>query len=189
MVLAFLISCICAHRWTDTCALHSVRTTTTTGAILFKGDQFILVAHDCWPLRAVVVMSARDDADGGTGSARRRRERRLRSMLRHEQQSIRLALATFTHHSAQRQKMARAGERVRVEQLPRRQVHSTSFSTSTKHLPPGAPGLTGSRRSGLRGPAAHRGPDHRCTDARCSCAADGATAVGRCLRAARYPGP
>ena len=31
--------------------------------------------------------------------ARRRRERRLRSMLRHEQQSIRMALATVMHHS------------------------------------------------------------------------------------------
>ena len=30
MVLAFFISCTCAHRWTDTCALHIVRTTTTT---------------------------------------------------------------------------------------------------------------------------------------------------------------
>ena len=33
------------------------------------------------------------------GVARRRRERRLRSMLRHEQQSIRMALATVMHHS------------------------------------------------------------------------------------------
>ena len=38
-------------------------------------------------------------ADGGTGSARRRRERRLRSWLRHEQQSIAAVLATVTHHS------------------------------------------------------------------------------------------
>ena len=37
-------------------------------------------------------------ADGGTGSARRRRERRLRSWLRHEQ-SIAAVLATVTHHS------------------------------------------------------------------------------------------
>ena len=38
-------------------------------------------------------------ADGGTGSARRRRERRLRSWLMHEQQSIAAVLATVTHHS------------------------------------------------------------------------------------------
>ena len=41
----------------------------------------------------------------------RRRERRLRSWYRHEQQTVRMALATFTHHSALRgQKTARAGE-------------------------------------------------------------------------------
>ena len=38
--------------------------------------------------RAVVVIAARHDAGGGTGSARNRREWRLRSMLRHEQQSF-----------------------------------------------------------------------------------------------------
>ena len=45
-----------------------------------------------------------------TGAAQRRRGRRLRAAWRHEQQSIAQALAAFTHHSAQRQKTARAGE-------------------------------------------------------------------------------
>ena len=45
------------------------------------------------------AMGARDGADGGTGSARRRRERRLRSSLRHEHQSIAAVLATVTDHS------------------------------------------------------------------------------------------
>ena len=45
-----------------------------------------------------------------TGSARRRRERRLRSMLRHERMSVGMALAEKLHHSAQRPEMARAGE-------------------------------------------------------------------------------
>ena len=40
----------------------------------------------------------------------RRRQRRLCSWWRHEQQSIAAALATYQHHSAQRQKTARAGE-------------------------------------------------------------------------------
>ena len=44
-------------------------------------------------------MAAHDGGDGSTGSARRRRERRLRSWLRHEQQSIAAVLATVTHHS------------------------------------------------------------------------------------------
>ena len=52
-------------------------------------------------------MAARDEAGGGTGSARRRRERRLRSHLRHER------IAESTHHSAQRQKTARAGGEAR----------------------------------------------------------------------------
>ena len=40
---------------------------------------------------------------------------RLRSWLRHEQQSSAAALTTFTHNRAQRQKTARAGSEVRVE--------------------------------------------------------------------------
>ena len=54
-------------------------------------------------------MAARDDAGGGTGSARRLRQRRLRSHLRHERMAVAMALAESTHHSAQRQKTARAG--------------------------------------------------------------------------------
>ena len=37
---------------------------------------------------------------GGTGAARRWGERRLRSMLRHEQQTVRVALASVMHHSS-----------------------------------------------------------------------------------------
>ena len=44
-------------------------------------------------------------------AAQRRKQRRLRSLWRHEQQSIAAALATYSHHSAIRgQKTARAGE-------------------------------------------------------------------------------
>ena len=60
------------------------------------------------------MMDVERDAGGGTGSARRRRERRLRSMLRHERMSVAMALAESTHHSAQRQKTARAGGEARV---------------------------------------------------------------------------
>ena len=41
------------------------------------------------------------DAAGGTGSARWRRERRLRSWVKHERLSIAMTLATVTHHSFQ----------------------------------------------------------------------------------------
>ena len=49
-------------------------------------------------------------ADRVSGAAMRRRQRRLRSWWRHEQQSTAAALATYSHHSAQRLKTARAGE-------------------------------------------------------------------------------
>ena len=58
-------------------------------------------------------MASRDDAGGGTGSARRRRERRLRAYLKYARMSVAMALAKSTHHSAQRQKTARAGGEAR----------------------------------------------------------------------------
>ena len=56
-----------------------------------------------------MMMAAHEAQGGGTGSARRRRERRLRSMLRHERMTVAMALAEKLHHSAQRPEMARAG--------------------------------------------------------------------------------
>ena len=38
--------------------------------------------------------------DAGSGSARRRRERRLRSWLRHERMTVRMELTAALHHSA-----------------------------------------------------------------------------------------
>ena len=55
-------------------------------------------------------MDERGDADSNAGSARRRRERRLRSMLRHERMAVATALAESLHHSAQRPEKARARE-------------------------------------------------------------------------------
>ena len=49
----------------------------------------------------------------GAGSARRRRERRLRCMLRHERQTVAMALAEQLHHSA---------NRVERDAAPRRQT-------------------------------------------------------------------
>ena len=59
------------------------------------------------------MMAARYEASGGTGSARRRRERRLRAYLRFARMSVAMALAECQHHSAQHQKTARAREGVR----------------------------------------------------------------------------
>ena len=55
------------------------------------------------------MMAARVDTGGGTGCARRRRERRLRSHSRHERMAFAMAFAESLHHSAQRPKKARAG--------------------------------------------------------------------------------
>ena len=46
-----------------------------------------------------------------SGAARRRRERRLRSMLRHEQQTVRIALATALHHVEMQQNGAPRGQK------------------------------------------------------------------------------
>ena len=44
-----------------------------------------------------------------SGAAQRRRERRLRSMLRHVRMTVAMALAEFSHYSSRGQRMARAG--------------------------------------------------------------------------------
>ena len=74
---------------------------------------------------------AREAEGGGTGSARRRRERRLRAYLRHERMTVAMALAEKLDHSSRGQRMARAGE----EDL---ELHYTAeFRT---HPPPQAAG-------------------------------------------------
>ena len=63
------------------------------------------------------------------GAAWRRRQRRLRSMLRHERQTVVMALAECQHHGAQRQMTARAGEWVREE------VHGQAPEAPTSQEP------------------------------------------------------
>ena len=50
--------------------------------------------------------------DDGEGAARRRRQRRVRSWLKHERQSVAMALAEYTHHASRSQTRARAREEV-----------------------------------------------------------------------------
>ena len=59
-------------------------------------------------------MVAGGDFDG-EGAARRRRQRRLRSWLKHERQSVAMALAKYTHHASRGQTRARAREEVEHE--------------------------------------------------------------------------
>ena len=80
--------CICCVAWTDMCHIHKVRTTTTTTtrARTLKVDQ-----QQCGrPAVCPKLLAAMAD---GAGAARRRRERRLRSWLRHERQTVAVALA------------------------------------------------------------------------------------------------
>ena len=59
-----------------------------------------------------------DDPSGrppAGGVARRRRERRLRAQLRHEQQTVRMVLATVTHHSFQ---VGTAHDGLRAQKAP-----------------------------------------------------------------------
>ena len=64
---------------------------------LFVAPPCLCVAFSC--LSLAVDMASHVERDGAT-SARRRRERRLRSWWRHECQGVRMALTAATHHSA-----------------------------------------------------------------------------------------
>ena len=91
------------------------------------------------------------DEGGGTGSARRRRERRLRAYLKYARMSVAMALADSQHHSApQHQKTARAGGWVREE--VHGEVPEAPTSPGARHavLPP----RRLRQRAGARGLAA-----------------------------------
>ena len=93
-------SCRCDHKLC-TATITARRTKTTTTSRLSIPS---LLPHVC------LVMFQRMDASGQQrmaardtrSSAMRRRERRLRAQWRHEQQTVAMALAGTTHHSAQR---------------------------------------------------------------------------------------
>ena len=72
-------------------------------------------------------MMAGCDVDG-EGAARRRRQRRLRSWLKHERQSVAMALAEYTHHASRGQTRARAREE--VEYVLHNALRLTEDSTS-----------------------------------------------------------
>ena len=82
----------------------------------------------------------------GSGAAQRRRQRRLRSWLRHERMTVAMALAESTHHSSRGQKTAMArvwGREMNYTATIQDPPHtSQSSSACTKSLAPR--GLTGS---------------------------------------------
>ena len=96
-------------------------------------------------------MAARDA--GGAGSARRRRERRLRSMLRHERQTVAMELTAALHHSCDvglKNKMGRRSQQIyqsgrerkikrkrseKQRHLPKSSKKNTERSTMFRHIP------------------------------------------------------
>ena len=57
----------------------------------------------------------------GSGAAKRRRDRQFRAFHRHEMLSVKMALATALHHSAQRVEVPREGVEGEEDDAPRRQ--------------------------------------------------------------------
>ena len=76
--------------------------------------------------------------DDGEGSATRRRERHLRSWLKHERQSVAMALSEFQHHSSRGQRKDSAGE----------EGHRDKVRGATATEAPFLPGFPAGRRHG-----------------------------------------
>ena len=86
------------------------------------------------------MMAARVGAAGGTSSARRRRERRLRSWAKHERLSVAMALAEKLHHSANRADLPKEEEveqhyALRGQQQAREGPGTQNFSTGDESVP------------------------------------------------------
>ena len=128
------------------------------------------------------------DVERATGAAQRRRGRRLRAALRHEWQSIAMALAESQHHTSRGQKKARAGE----------EGHRNEYEAPRRQKPPPPQAFfqlfdEEDAERGLRPAclAEPRGPQERVQlrtvehladvvpmDSRCSCATGGRTGGG-----------
>ena len=61
------------------------------------------------------MWSLRGSDEHAAGAAMRRRQRRLRSWLRHERMTVAMLLAAREHHTTPRGRLARSGEWVREE--------------------------------------------------------------------------
>ena len=84
--------------WIDTCVNVILRTITTRKLSIPRV-----------PLFASLLLRMDLSEQPSSGAAQRRRQRRLRSWLRHERMAVAVALAESTHHSSRGQTNARAG--------------------------------------------------------------------------------
>ena len=111
-----------------------------------------------------------------TGVAQRRRQRRLRSWLRHERMTVAMALAERTHHSSRGQTIARAGvwghelnctATVREPSSPHTLTHTHTTQTLQPLRRRALRVAAGQDRYPVRaagaGSAAHRAADRRCS--------------------------
>ena len=150
-------------------------------------------------LVTVFFMAESSERPSG-GVARRRRERRMRSWFRHEQQSIRMALATVLHHSYDKvhtEYGAPRSQNTATRARGGREVDEMKYTAKFRKTPPPQAFFVrrGRRRVGVAaglsgraawaagaGPAAHRGAHRRRgahgPDSRCSCASGGRTGGG-----------
>ena len=144
--------------WRDTRTLSRVRTTTTTTTRSRRFKRSYTSDNRSLLLSPAGAMFGA--CDDGEGAARRRRERRLRSWLKHERQRVALALSEQKHHTSRGQRKARAG----------RWVGDTHFTAKFRENPPSSrrssscrlkKSPAGRRLTGTRS-AAHRRADRRC---------------------------
>ena len=98
-----LVACVGAYRQRHVSYITSAPpppppTTTPPAGVSLESCRF-----PCDPFRETQAVAMSDGGRAGTSSAaKRRRERRLRAAWRHEQRSVRIALAAAQHHSAPR---------------------------------------------------------------------------------------
>ena len=105
--------------WTCTFCQNELKTTTTTTTTTTISVAILAECSDGARDPLLVRCSFMDESSGRhseRGAAWRRRQRRLRSCWRHEQQTAAAVLATFQHHFAPRgQRAARTGGGYEVE--------------------------------------------------------------------------
>ena len=111
---------------------HStVSQTTTTTRLRQVGDRFVV--------RVLHLFMAESSERPSGGVARRRRERRMRSWFRHEQQSIRTAMATVLHHSYDRvhtEYGAPRSQTTATRTRERRESNGTKYTAKIRKTPP-----------------------------------------------------
>ena len=122
----------------------------TSSLVLVRSRSRLLVASGLRLVSSCLSRCSRVGRAGGawhlpdaTGAAMRRRQRRLRSWLRHDRMTVAMALAKSTHHTSRGQKHARAGV----------WGHEQNYTAKIRKPPHTPAGALQPRRRDWRGPA------------------------------------